>query len=411
MARVAITGLGAITPIGIGADAFWKGILECRSGAATIEGFDHSGFPVHFACQVRDFNPDTWCDRREQQRLDRFCQLALGVAGEAFADSRLDIAREDPVRIGCVFASGIGGIQEIEDVHTRFIERGPRGISPFLVPKMMTNAAAGQIAIKFGVKGPNFCVTSACASGNHAIITAYLLVKTGEAVAILAGGAEAAISHLGLGGFCSAKALSRRNDDPAGASRPFSADRDGFVVGEGAGALLLEDLDHAVARGATVYAEITGIGMTDDAYHITAPLPEGDMAAACMRNALAGAGIAPSDVDYINAHGTSTEFNDICETRAIKAVFGAHARRLAVSSTKSQIGHLLGASGAVEAVATSLAIRHQIAPPTINYTVPDPECDLDYVPNAPRPMRIRYALSNSFGFGGHNSTVLFKVPE
>jgi 3-oxoacyl-[acyl-carrier-protein] synthase II len=272
---------------------------------------------------------------------------------------------------------------------------------------MMTNAAAGQIAIKFGLKGANFAATSACASGNHAIIMAYLLVKWGEADIILAGGAEAAITSLGLGGFCSAKALSRRNDDPTHASRPFSVDRDGFVMGEGAGALILEDYDHAVRRGAKIYAEVRGIGMTDDAYHITAPLPDGSMAAACMRNAVKSGGIALEEVNYINAHGTSTDFNDAGETKAIKAVFGPHAYKLAVSSTKSQIGHLLGASGAVEAVATALAIKNQIAPPTINFTTPDPECDLDYVPNKPRPLAIRYALSNSFGFGGHNATVLF----
>lgn len=408
MRRVAITGLGAITPIGVGAEAFWQGIVEGRSGGREIRSFDHSQFPVHFACEVIDFNPDPVIDKREQQRLDRFCQFALCVSDEAIADAALPLDAVGRERVGCIFASGIGGIKEIEEVHTKLLEKGPRGVSPFLVPKMMTNAAAGQIAIKFGLRGPNFAATSACASGNHAIIVAYLLVKWGEADAMVAGGAEAAVTALGLGGFCSAKALSRRNDDPARASRPFCADRDGFVMGEGAGALLLEDYDQAVRRGARIYAEICGSGMTDDAYHITAPLGDGSMAAACMRNAVHSAGIRPEDIDYINAHGTSTDLNDSGETKAIKAVFGPHARKLAVSSTKSQIGHLLGASGAVEAVATALAIKHQIAPPTINYLTPDPECDLDYVPNEARPMPIRHALSNSFGFGGHNATLTFR---
>ncbi|HNR99502.1 MAG TPA: beta-ketoacyl-ACP synthase II [Planctomycetota bacterium] len=408
MRRVAITGLGAITPIGIGVEAFWRGVVESRSGGREIRSFDHSQFPVHFACEVIDFDPDPVIDKREQQRLDRFCQFALCVSDEALKDAALPLEAVGRERVGCVFASGIGGIKEIEEVHTKLLEKGPRGVSPFLVPKMMTNAAAGQIAIKFGLRGPNFAVTSACASGNHAIVVAYLLVKWGEADVVVTGGAEAAVTALGLGGFCSAKALSRRNDDPGRASRPFCADRDGFVMGEGAGALVLEDYDQAARRGARIYAEVCGSGMTDDAYHITAPLPDGTMAAACMRDAVQSAGIRLEDVDYINAHGTSTDFNDSGETKAIKAVFGPHAYKLAVSSTKSQIGHLLGASGAVEAVATALAIKHQIAPPTINYVTPDPECDLDYVPNKARPMPIRHALSNSFGFGGHNATLAFR---
>jgi 3-oxoacyl-[acyl-carrier-protein] synthase II len=410
MGRVAVTGLGAVTPIGTGCPSFWQGILAGRSGAATIEGFDHSACKVHFACQVRDFDADRFLSKKEQRRLDRFCHFAIAVAAEALGDSGLDRDRPDPYTVGCIFASGIGGLQEIENEHGALIARGPRGVSPFLVPKMMTNAAAGEIAIRFGLRGPNFCVTSACASGNHAIGAGYLLVKTGAALAILAGGSEAAITPLGVSGFSQAKALSTRNDDPARASRPFSADRDGFVMGEGAGALVLEDYDHAVARGARIYAELVGVGMTDDAHHITAPDPEGDSQAACMRFAVASAGIQPAQVDYINAHGTSTPFNDVGETKAIKKVFGEHAYRLTVSSTKSQIGHLLGASGAVEGVATVLAIEHQIAPPTINYGTPDPACDLDYVPNAARPMQIAYALSNSFGFGGHNAAVLFARP-
>ncbi len=407
MGRVAVTGLGAVTPIGTDREAFWQGLMKCRSGATPIKGFDHTEFGVHFACEVRDFNPDTYLDRKKQRRLDPFCQFAIAVAGQALEDSGLSIEAEDPYRVGCIFASGIGGLQEIQIQHGNLVRRGPRGVSPFLVPKMMTNAAAGEIAIHFGFKGPNFAVTSACASGSHAIITAYLLVHSGYADAVMSGGSEAAVTELGIAGFHRAKALSTRNDDPARASRPFSADRDGFVVGEGAGAVLLEDFEHAQKRGAKIYAEIVGVGMTDDAYHITAPSPDGAAAARCMEQALERAGIRPDQVDYINAHGTSTPFNDAGETKAIKAVFGNHAYKLAVSSTKSQIGHLLGASGAAEAVATVLAIERQIAPPTINYETPDPGCDLDYVPNAPRPMPIRYAISNSFGFGGHNGAVLF----
>jgi 3-oxoacyl-[acyl-carrier-protein] synthase II len=407
MGRVAITGLGAVTPIGVNREAFWQGIMDCRSGAGPITGFDTTDFRVTFACEARDFDPDLYLDRRAQRRLDPFCHFAIAVAAEAVADSGLPVDAMDPYQLGCIFASGIGGLQEIEDQHTRLVQRGPRGVGPFLVPKMMTNAAAGEIAIRFGFKGPNFAVTSACASGSHAIITAYLLVRAGFALAVLTGGSEAAVTPLGISGFAQAKALSTRNDDPGRASRPFAADRDGFVVGEGAGALLLEDMDHARKRGAKIYAEVLGVGMTDDAHHITAPSPDGASAAQCMRQAIDVAGLRPEDIDYINAHGTSTPFNDAGETKAIKALFGAHAAQLAVSSTKSQIGHLLGASGAVEAVATTLAIEHQIAPPTINYDTPDPECDLDYVPNAPRPMKIRYAISNSFGFGGHNGAVLF----
>ena len=411
MRRVAITGLGAVTPIGCDRVKFWEGILECRSGAGPIQGFDHTEFKVHFACEARDFEPERHFTPKEVRRLDRFAQFAIVVAREALEDSGLSLEEIDPFRIGCIFASGIGGLQEIETVHSNLVKRGPRAVSPFLVPKMMTNAASGEIAIRLGLRGVNFAVTSACASGTHAIGTAFLLLRAGFADVIIAGGSEAAVTPLGISGFSQAKALSTRNDDPEHASRPFSADRDGFVVGEGAGALVMEDYDRAVARGAKIYAEVVGVGMTDDAYHITAPLPNGECAAECMRQAIRGAGIEPHEVDYINAHGTSTPFNDAGETKAIKNVFGEHAYKLAVSSTKSQIGHLLGASGAVEAVATSLAIENQIAPPTINYTTPDPECDLDYVPNSPRKMPIRYALSNSFGFGGHNATIVIKAYE
>lgn len=408
MRRVVITGMGALTPIGIGVPQFWDSVMACRSGADKIRSFDTTDFTVHFACEVTDYNPDDYFDRREARRIDPFSQYALVVAEEAIKDSGI-VLDNDAIkrRVGCVFGTGIGGIHEIEASCEAYAKKGARRISPFLVPKMMVNAACGQIAIRHGIQGANFSASSACASAAHAIMIAYILIRSDEATAILAGGSEAAITPLGVGGFCSAKALSTRNDDPATASRPFCKDRDGFVMGEGAGALFLEEYEHAVKRGARIYAEVVGIGMTDDAHHITAPLPDGAQAKTCMENALQSAGIAPEAVNYINAHGTSTKFNDLSETNGIKSVFKDHAYQLAVSSTKSQTGHLLGASSAIEAVACVKAIDTQVAPPTINYLTPDPECDLDYVPNEPRPMAINYALSNSFGFGGHNATIIF----
>ncbi len=409
MKRVVITGLGAVTPIGTTIKSYWDGIVNCRSGADLIQSFDTTNFPVHFACEARDFNPDDYFDKREQRRLDPFAQLGLVVSDEAIEDSGLDL-QNDSLRqeIGCIFGTGIGGLHEIESTHSTLLEKGPRRVSPFLVPKMMTNAVGGQIAIRHGIQGPNFSVSSACASSSHAIITSYMVIRMGEAKAVVTGGSEAAITPLGLSGFCSAKALSRRNDDPATASRPFSLDRDGFVMGEGAGALVLEEYEHAKKRGASIYAEIVGIGMTDDAFHITAPSEDGGTAALCMTNALKHAGLTPENIDYINAHGTSTRYNDSCETQAIKKAFGDYAYKLAVSSNKSQTGHLLGASSAIEAIATVLGMQNSIVPATINYTTADPDCDLDYVPNTPRPMEIKYALSNSLGFGGHNGAIVFK---
>jgi len=405
--RVAVTGLGAVTPIGIGLEALRSGIENCESGAGPITRFDHTEFSVHFAAEVKGFEPTKWVSPKEARHLDRFVQLGLAAADECVTDSGLDLKSVDPPRVGCVWASGIGGLEEIERTHKTSIEKGPRRINPFFIPKLMINAAAGQIAIRFGIRGVNYGVASACASGGHAIGLALRAIQYGDADVMICGGSEATVTPLGIGGFCALRALSERNDDPRTASRPFTKDRDGFVVGEGAGGMVFEEMESAKRRGARIYGEALGVGMTDDAYDITAPVPEGSMAAHAMRLAMEEGRVGPDDIDYINAHGTSTQLNDAMETRAIHAAFGPRAQKLLVSSTKSQIGHLLGASGAVEAVVTLLAIRDQFAPPTINYVTPDPECDLDYVPNEPRKAKIRKALSNSFGFGGHNVSVLF----
>jgi len=409
--RVVITGIGAVTPIGNEMQGLWQGILEGRSGGGIIASFDHSSFPVHIACHVKSFDPDRWFNAKDARRLDPFCLYALSTAEMAIQDAGLDISREDPERCGCVFASGIGGLLEIETVHRTFLERGVSKIHPFFIPKLMINAAAGQIAIRYKLQGPNYAVTSACASSLHALGCAFREIRLGEADLVIAGGAEAAITGLGIGGFCAMRALSTRNDDPATASRPFNLDRDGFVMGEGAGALVFEEAERAVRRGARIYAEVAGFGMTDDAHHIAAPEPTGLMSLRAMEKAVLDGGFALDEIDYINAHGTSTPLNDAMETRSVKALFGDHARKLAVSSSKSQLGHLLGASGAVETAITALAVYHQIAPPTINQISPDPECDLDYVPNEARPMRIRAALSNSFGFGGHNASISIRKHE
>jgi 3-oxoacyl-[acyl-carrier-protein] synthase II len=405
--RVVITGLGAVTPIGVGKDAFWAAILRGASGVGPLTRFDASEYTVRIAAEVSGFDPEHHFSSKEARHLDRFVQFALVAAQEAVTDSGLDWESLDKRRVGCIWASGIGGLEEIEKTHKVLLERGPRRVSPFFIPKLMINAAAGQIAIRFGIQSVNYGVASACASGGHAIGLGLRALQDGDADIVICGGSEATITPLCLAGFCSLKALSERNDDPATASRPFTRDRDGFVVGEGAGGLILEEYGAARRRGARIYGELLGVGMTDDGYHISAPVPEGTMAAEAMRLACAEAGVALDDVDYINAHGTSTPLNDVMETRAIHAAFGAHARKLMVSSTKSQIGHLLGASGAVEAVATILALHKQIVPPTINHIDPDPECDLDYVPNEPREARIEKALCNSFGFGGHNVSTFF----
>jgi 3-oxoacyl-[acyl-carrier-protein] synthase II len=409
--RVAVTGLGAVTPLGLDVHTYWEGLISGASGIGPITLFDASTFSTRIAGEVKGFNAGDFFDVREAKRLDRFAQFAMVASLEAAKDSGIDFAKEDARRCGAVIGSGIGGLGEIEDQHTRLMERGAGKLSPFMVPKLMMNAASGQVSIYFGLRGPTFAVASACASATNAIGEAARLIGRGDADVVITGGAEATVTPLGVGGFCALKALSTRNDDPQRASRPFDADRDGFVLGEGSGIVVLEEYGHARARGARVYAELAGYASTSDAYHITAPQPEGQGAADAMRLAVESAGLEPGDITYINAHGTSTDLNDVMETRAIKTVFGEHARKVVISSTKSAVGHLLGASGAVELIASILAIKDSIVPPTINLTKPDPECDLDYVPNVARKMQVDIALSNSFGFGGHNACLVVRRAE
>ncbi|MDE0960253.1 MAG: beta-ketoacyl-ACP synthase II [Planctomycetota bacterium] len=400
--RVVITGIGVVSPIGNDLASFWNGILEGRNGVGPITRFDASEFRTRFAMEVKDFDPEIRVDRKTLRLLDRFAQFAVVAAGEAMEDSGLDPSG-DPTRYGVITGSGIGGLGEIELQHAKFIERGPSRISPYFVPKMMMNAASGHIAIQHGLKGSNFATVSACASSQHALGVALGTIRAGRCDAVLAGGSEAAITVLGVGGFCSLKAMSSRNDDFTTAMRPFQASRDGFVMGEGGAIFVFEELEHARKRGAQIYCEVLGFGSTDDAHHITAPDPDAPMAVAAMRSALEYAGKNIEQVDYINAHGTSTPLNDKMEVRAIRELFGDHADHLMVSSTKSQVGHLLGASGAVELAAIAVGIRDSVVPATINQVDPDPECDLDSVPNEPREAPIRVALSNSFGFGGHDA--------
>lgn len=406
--RVVITGMGAVTPLGCGVETFWNGIKEGKSGIDKIDTFDVEQFSVHFAGQVKDFDPADYMERKEARRMDRFTQFALAASTMAINDAQLNLEKVDPLRFGVIIGTGIGGVETLENQGKVLVEKGPARISPFLVPMMIANMAAGQISIAFGAKGINSTVVTACASATSAIAEAYKAICYDEADIIITGGSEASITPLALAGFCSMRALSTRNDDPKAASRPFDKERDGFVMGEGAGILIVESLEHAVKRDAPILAEIVGYGLTADAYHITAPAPEGEGAARAMKQALQVAGVTPDVVDYINAHGTSTPYNDKYETIAIKNVFGEHAYQMAVSSTKSMTGHLLGAAGGIEAIATVKAILEQFLPPTINYNVPDPECDLDYVPNKGRPARIEYAMSNSFGFGGQNACILLK---
>ncbi len=407
MNRVVITGIGAITPIGNSIDELWDSLINGRSGIDKITRFDVSSYPTKLAAEVKDFEPTEYIDKKEAKRMDRFTQFALASAKMALIDSGLDLEKEDLDRIGVIYGSGIGGIETLENQQNILKEKGPGRVSPFFVPMMIADMAAGLISITFGLKGHNETIVNACASSTNAIGDAFKVIERGDADVIVTGGSEAAITPLAIAGFCSMKAMST-NDDPKTACRPFDANRDGFIMGEGSATLILESLEHAIKRGAKIYCEIVGYGATADAYHITAPAPEGAGAARAMKLALKDADIIPEDIDYINAHGTSTEYNDKYETMAIKNVFGQHAYKLKVSSTKSMTGHMLGASGAVEAVATVLAIKNGIVPPTINYETPDPECDLDYVPNKALEMEINYALSNSFGFGGHNATLVFK---
>jgi len=411
LTRVVITGMGVVSPVGTGLDTFWSALVNGVSGIRRITRFDASHYRTRIAAEVADFVPENYLDRKECRRMDRFTQFAVACAMMAVEDAGLDLTRVDKERTGVIFGSGIGGIETLEEQARVLFTRGPDRVSPFFVPMMIGNMAAGQIAMALGFYGPNFTLVSACASSNHAIGDAFKIIQSGAADVVVTGGAEAAITPLALAGFCAMKATSTRNDEPARASRPFDAERDGFVMGEGAAVLVLESEEHARRRGARIYAEICGYGMSCDAYHITAPDPEGMGAARAMANALADAGLRPEYIDYINAHGTSTPLNDQVETVAIKRVFGDHAYRLAVSSTKSMTGHLLGAAGGLEAVASVLAIFHQVIPPTINYEFPDPECDLDYVPNKARPARVRAVLSNGFGFGGQNASLVFRCFE
>ena len=407
--RVVITGLGVVTPIGTGHQAFWPALLRGTSGVDRITRFDPSGLATQIAAEVRDFDPTLYMDRKEARRNDRFVQFAYAAARLALDDARYAITPANAAQTGVLIGSGIGGAITWEEQHRQLMERGPGHVSPFFIPMIITNMASGVTSILTGAKGPSSCVVTACATGGNAIGDAARMIQRGEVDAMMAGGSEAAITALSVAGFCSMKAMSTRNDTPQAASRPFDATRDGFVMGEGAGVVLLEALERAEARGADIYAELIGYGVTSDAFHITQPDPEGDGAYRSMAAAIADAGIAPEEIDYINAHGTSTPYNDRLETLAITRLFGEHARRLAVSSSKSMMGHLLGAAGGVELVACALALRHQMIPPTINYTVPDPECDLDYVPNTARQARLRTVMSNAFGFGGHNAILILRA--
>jgi 3-oxoacyl-[acyl-carrier-protein] synthase II len=409
--RVVITGLGALTPIGNTVEEYWEGLVAGKNGAALITKFDTESFDTKFACEVKNFDPTDYLDKKSAKRMDCFTQYALATAKMAMEDSQLDLEKVDRERFGVIYGSGIGGMDTFEKQHTAFINGGAKRISPFFVPMMISDIAAGQISIYYGLKGPNYATTSACATSSHTIADAFFLIQRGTSDLIVAGGSEAAITPMSIGGFNSARAISTWNDKPEKASRPFDKDRNGFVMGEGSGTLILEEYEHAVKRGAKIYGEIVGAGLTGDAYHVTAPPPQGEGAMRSMRDAINDAGITKDEIDYINAHGTSTPLNDKHETQAIKNLFEDHAYKLAVSSTKSMTGHLLGAAGAVEAIATILAIKHETIPPTINYDTPDPECDLDYTPNKAVNRKINYALSNTFGFGGHNATLIFKKFE
>ena len=406
--RVVVTGLGLVSPLGTGVEKNWHAILEGRSGIRKITRFPTDGFASRIAGEVPDFKAEDFIESKEIKKMDLFIQYALGAASMAVADSGLKIEGEFAEEVGVIIGVGLCGLDTIEVTHKALLDGGPRKISPFFIPKVISNLAAGHIAIRYGAKGVNWTPTSACASGTHAIGEAYQLIRRGMQDAVIAGGAEAVITPLGVGGFAAMKALSTRNDEPERASRPFDKERDGFVVGEGSGVLILEEREQALKRGAKIYAEVIGYAANGDAFHMTAPAPEGEGAARCMRLAIKDAGIAPGEIDYINAHGTSTEYNDANETMAIKTVFGEQAAKLAVSSTKSMTGHLLGAAGAVEGVYSVLALYHGVLPPTINYENPDPACDLDYVPNKARKSAIEVVLSNSFGFGGTNACAIFR---
>ncbi len=409
--RVVITGLGAVTPIGNNIYELWDGLISGKNGAGKITKFDASKFATQFACEVKNFDPSLFIDKKEIKRMDPYTHFALASAAMSLEDSKLDLSKIDLNRTGVVFGSGIGGILTFEEQHNAFLEGGIKRVSPFFVPMMIPDIAAGHISIKYGFKGPNYATVSACATSSHAIADAFILIQHGSADIMFCGGSEAPITQMSIAGFNAARALSTWNDRYLEASRPFDKDRNGFVMGEGGGVLILEELEHALNRGAKIYAELVGVGLTADAFHITAPAPNGEGAARSMKEALRDAKVEPTVVDYINAHGTSTELNDVNETKAIKTVFGEHAYKLSISSTKSMTGHLLGAAGAVEAIISVLAISNDTIPPTINLDEPDPECDLNYTPKVAVKRKITYALSNTFGFGGHNASLLFKKFE
>ena len=406
--RVVITGLGVVTPLG-NLDTFWQNLVAGQCGIDKITIFDAAAFDTKIAGEVKNFDPTpAFPSPKEIRRTDRYSQFGIHAAWQALNDSGADLDKLNRDEIGCIIGSGIGGLDTVTTQHKILIERGPGRLSPFMIPMLISNMASGLFSMYQNLRGPNYATVSACATANHAIGEAWRTIKMGDAVMMFAGGAEAAVVPIGIGGFCAMKAMSTRNDDPTHASRPFDKERDGFVMGEGAGVLVLEDLEHAKKRGAKIYCEIVGYGNTADAHHLTAPAPEGEGAARCMKMALRQAGLNPQDISYINAHGTSTPQGDVCETQAIKTVFGAYAKKLAVSSTKGATGHMLGAAGAVEMTACTLAIQHGVVPPTINYQVPDPDCDLDYVPNTAREMPVNAIINNSFGFGGHNASIAAK---
>lgn len=409
--RVVVTGLGALTPIGNNLEAYWNGLIQGVSGAAPIQQFDASKFKTQFACEVKDFNVEDYIDRKEARKLDQFAQYAMVSVEEAMADANFNLEKINVDRAGVIWGSGIGGLKTFQDeCQNYFSGDGTPRFNPFFIPKMIADIAAGHISIKYGFRGPNYCTVSACASSTNALIDAYNLIRLGKAEIMITGGSEAGVNDVGIGGFNALKALSTRNDDPKTASRPFDKDRDGFVLGEGAGAIILEEYEHAVARGAKIYAEVAGGGMSADAYHMTAPHPEGLGAINVMKSTLEDAGMNPDEIDYINVHGTSTPLGDVAETKAIKAVFGEHAYQLNISSTKSMTGHLLGAAGAIEAIACVMSVKHDIVPPTINHFTDDPDIDnaLNFTFNTAQKRTVNAALSNTFGFGGHNTSVIVK---
>ena len=409
--RVVVTGLGMVSPLGTGVEKNWEAACSGTSGIGPITKFDATGFAARIAGEVKDFRSQDFMDKQQIRRFDIFIHFAVAAARMAMEDSGLKIDRKNAHRVGCITGSGLGGLGMLEHYHSVLVEKGPKRISPFFIPGIIANMAPGQIAIEFGAKGPNISIETACAASTHAIGEAFRLIREGISDAMITGGAEAVITPWALGGFCSMRALSTRNDEPEKASRPFDMDRDGFIMGEGAGILILEELESALERGANIYGEVVGYGLTGDAYHVSAPEPEGEGAIGCMKGALDFAGLGPEDIDYINAHGTSTKLNDLSENKAIKAVFGEHAYRLSISSTKSVTGHLLGGAGGIESIFTLLTIKRGVIPPTMNYETPDPECDLDYVPNVARKAKVKTAMSNSFGFGGTNATLIFRAYE